>query len=416
MLPPEPDVPPSPVHLLAGTYPHLSFALSADAGSGSTMAAKRIVAEAARQALDSLRASVSGPGSAVFVLPLYVPLGALPASWDDIVRIGTAALPAPAAPGLDMAAAVARVLRGAGPRAWRPLVVIDGIDRIRSDNDSRNEPERDFLSLVTGAPALELPGWRPRQPAQLVLFGRRESPAQHRAAAALRRARPGAVAEMVIEPLTDRTIDHFISCVARAGDPPAGQLLAGRARDLAANPLLLALSVIAGPPEVPDSGVTDLLDRGLDVLLGDLRWQRRSLAEIAFRAAIAKDEPAGEFTLTDLADAAASASVAAALVAHDTELARAMALDRDERRSLQSAENDTHLITASDAGWRFFHDRAFAFLVADRVARHAAGEGADDDAAFALLGGHLADPRWADVIEATGRLLELHEEQVSVPS
>ena len=73
-----------------------------------------------------------------------------------------------------------------------------------------------------------------------------------------------------------------------------------------------------------------------------------------------------------------------------------------------------HLLTASGAGWRFFHDRAFAFLVADRVARHGLEEpGPDDDDLFGALAPHLGDPLWADVIEATGRLLELHAPAVT---
>lgn len=86
----------------------------------------------------------------------------------------------------------------------------------------------------------------------------------------------------------------------------------------------------------------------------------------------------------------------------------AFALKLDERRSFKSAEEDTHLLTASGGGWRFFHDRIFAFLVADRVARHALEDAGSDDDAFGRLGPHLGDPLWTDVFEATGRLLELH--------
>ena len=96
-----------------------------------------------------------------------------------------------------------------------------------------------------------------------------------------------------------------------------------------------------------------------------------------------------------------------ALASNDTGRALALALTRDQRRVFQSAEQETHLITACSGGWRFFHDRAFAFLVADRIARRAAEEPGADSDHFGMLGPHLADPLWTDVIEATGRLLEL---------
>jgi hypothetical protein len=219
------------------------------------------------------------------------------------------------------------------------------------------------------------------------------------------------MAEMTLEPLSGPDIDRFHRGLSGTDRP-----LTGKARELAANPLLLALSVIAGPAEVPDSGATDLLDRGIDVLLGELAGQRRALAEIAFRAALAKDEPAGEFTLTELAGPAAAGAVAAALAADDPELARAVALDRDERQALRSAANETHVLTVSGAGWRFFHDQAFAFLTADRFAWHCGEAASDEDALFAVLGQNLGDPRWADVIDATGRLLELHEERLRTPA
>jgi len=47
--------------------------------------------------------------------------------------------------------------------------------------------------------------------------------------------------------------------------------------------------------------------------------------------------------------------------------------------------------------------------VADRIVRHAVEyEGSDGDH-FEVLGHYLGDSLWADVIEATGRLLEICE-------
>ena len=142
---------------------------------------------------------------------------------------------------------------------------------------------------------------------------------------------------------------------------------------------------------------------------------RRFLAEIAFRAAVAKGVPVGEFTLTDIATGSVAA-VEFALQEDDIQRAMAVALDLAERRSFQSAEEDTHLLTASGGGWRFFHDRIFAFLVADRVARHALEDALSDDDAFGELGAHLGDPLWTDVIEATGRLLELRSGAPASPA
>jgi hypothetical protein len=145
----------------------------------------------------------------------------------------------------------------------------------------------------------------------------------------------------------------------------------------------------------------------IDVLLGTEAGHRRYLAEIAFRAAVAKRQPVSEFTLADIAARGSESAVELALADNDTERAMAIALDRHERQAFQSAEEETHLLTASGAGWRFFHDRAFAFLVADRVARHAAEDPGSGDELFGELGSHLGDALWTDVIEATGRLLEL---------
>jgi hypothetical protein len=399
----EPEIPPCPAHLLASTYPGYSFSISGDAGGGNTMAAKRMVAEAARRALDGLRVLGGEDRVPGLTLPLYVPLGELPTTWDSLVQASVAALPALAEPGLEIAAALASALRAGNPRPWRALVVVDGTDRThRGGSGSGADRERDFVALVTGWPHQSHPGWRPSRPAQVVLCGRNGSPAQHRAAEALRHERPGSTATMVLDPLTGEEIDRYV------GSLPARPIsLTGQSRDLAANPLLLTLSVIAGRPHSGDGDSTDLLDRVIDVLLGAETGHRRFLAEIAFRAAVAKHQPVGEFTLADIATKGSGAAVELALADNDTERAMAIALDRDERRAFQSAESETHLLTASGVGWRFFHDRAFAFLVADRVARHAAADPQSGDEAFGELGSHLGDPLWTDVIEATGRLLEL---------
>ena len=399
----EPEIPPCPAHLLASTYPGYSFAISGDAGGGNTMAAKRMVAEAARRALDGLRVLGGEDRVPAFTLPLYVPLGELPTSWDSLVQASVAALPALAEPGLEIAAALASTLRADNPRPWRALVVVDGTDRTRrGGSGSGADKERDFVALVTGSPHQSRPGWRPSRPAQVVLCGRNGSPAHHRAAEALRHERPESTATMVLDPLTGEEIDRYV------GSLSAGPLsLTGQSRDLAANPLLLTLSVIAGRPHAGDGDSTDLLDRVIDVLLGAESGHRRFLAEIAFRAAVVKRQPVGEFTLADIATQGSEAAVELALADNDTERAMAIALDRDERRAFQSAEEETHLLTASGVGWRFFHDRAFAFLVADRVARHAGQDPESGDELFGELGSHLGDPLWTDVIEATGRLLEL---------
>jgi hypothetical protein len=398
----EPEIPPCPAHLLASTYPGYSFAISADAGGGNTMAAKRMVAEAARRALDGLRLLGGEDRVPGFTLPLYVPLGELPTTWDGLVQASVAALPALAAPGLEVAAALAGILRADGPRPWRALVVVDGTDRARRGGGPGTDKDRDFAALVTGGAHQSQPGWRPSRPAQVVLCGRNGSPAHQRAAEALRHERPESTATMGLDPLTGQEIDRYVASLS------AGPVsLTGQARDLAANPLLLTLSVIAGRPHAGDGDATDLLDRVTDVLLGAESGHRRFLAEIAFRAAVAKRQPVGEFTLADIATKGSEAAVELALAEGDAERAMAIALDRDERQAFQSAESETHLLTASGAGWRFFHDRAFAFLVADRVARHAAEDPESGDELFGELGSHLGDPLWTDVIEATGRLLEL---------
>ena len=399
----EPEVPPCPAHQLASLYPGYSFAVSADAGGGNTMAAKRMVASAARRALDGLRALGSDDRFPGFTLPLYVPLGTLPTTWDGVVQASVAALPALAEPGLEVAVALASTLRADNPRPWRALVVVDGTDRThRSGSSAVADKERDFVALVTSSPHQNHPGWRPSRPAQVVLCGRHGSPAHHRAAEALRRERPDSTATMGLDPLTGAEIDRYVASLSTAGIS-----LTGKARDLATNPLLLTLSVIACRPQHGEGDSTDLLDRVIDVLLGTEAGHRRYLAEIAFRAAVAKRQPVSEFTLADIAARGSESAVELALADNDTERAMAIALDRHERQAFQSAEEETHLLTASGAGWRFFHDRAFAFLVADRVARHAAEDPGSGDELFGELGSHLGDALWTDVIEATGRLLEL---------
>lgn len=403
----EPEISPCPAHLLASTYPGYSFAVSAEAGGGNTMAAKRMVAGAAHQALTGLRTLGDEEQAAAFTLPLYLPLGALPLTWDNAVQASVAALPALSGhsePSLEIAAAVANALRADAARTWQPLVVVDGTHRTgRGDGDLNGERERAFIALITGQPHHSYQEWQPRKSPQVVLCGRTGSPAHRRAADALRRERQETTATMALDPLGAAEIDRYIRCLS---DKPLA--LTGKARDLAANPLFLTLSVIAGQPHPGGSDSANLLDRVVDVLLGEKAGHRRFLAEIAFRAAIAKGEPVGEFKLTDIATESAPERVARALRENDVEGAMAFALKLDERRSFKSAEEDTHLLTASGGGWRFFHDRIFAFLVADRVARHALEDAVSDDDAFGGLGPHLGDPLWTDVLEATGRLLELH--------
>ncbi len=411
MLQKEPEISPCPAHLLASTYPGYSFTISADAGGGNTMAAKRMVAEAARQALSGLRALGEEQRLPGFTLPLYLPLGNLPTSWDSLVQASVAALPALGEPDLDIAAALANALRGGAAGVWQPLLVVDGTDRTgRGDSDSSGEKERDFVALVTGRPSHGYQGWRPSRLPQVVLCGRNGSPAHRRATEALRRERPDTTVTMALDPLGIQEIEHYVKSLS---DRPIS--FTGKARDLAANPLFLTLSVIAGQARVGESDSTNLLDRAIDVLLGEQAGHRRFLAEIAFRAAVAKAEPTGEFTLTDIATGSAAA-VESALREGDIQRARAFALDLDERNSFRSAEEDTHLLTASGAGWRFFHDRIFAFLVADRIARHALEDAGSDDDAFGELGAHLGDPLWTDVIEATGRLLELRSGAAAPPA
>ena len=400
-MPKEPEISPCPAHLLASTYPGYSFTISGDGGGGNTVAAKRMVAEAARQALSGLRALGEEQRLPGFTLPLYLPLGDLPTSWDTLVQASVAALPALAEPGLEVAAAVASALRADAPRTWHPLLVVDGTDRTGLGNSGPGgEKERDFAAVVACDAHHGYQGWRPSRSPQVVLCGRNGSPAHRRVADALRRERPDSIVTVALDPLGAKEIDRYVRSLS---DKPMS--LTGKARDLAANPLFLTLSVIAGQPRSGESDSTNLLDRAIDVLLGDEAGHRRFLAEIAFRAAAAKGEP-GEFTLTDIATGPAAA-VEWALRENDIQRAMAIALELQERRSFQSAEEDTHLLTASGAGWRFFHDRIFAFLVADRVARHALEDVLTDDDAFGELGAHLGDPLWTEVIEATARLLEL---------
>ena len=179
----EPEISPCPAHLLASTYPGYSFTISAEAGGGNTLAAKRMVAEAARQALSGLRALSEDQRLPGFTLPLYLPLGELPTSWDSLVQASVAALPDLAEPGLEIAAAVAGALRADAPRTWQPLLVVDGTDRTgRGNSDPNGEKERDFVALITGRPHHGYRSWQPGRPPQVVLCGRNGSPAHRRTA------------------------------------------------------------------------------------------------------------------------------------------------------------------------------------------------------------------------------------------
>ena len=283
----EPEISPCPAHLLATTYPGYSFTISAEAGGGNTMAAKRMVAEAARQALSGLRALAEEQRLPGFTLPLYLPLGDLPTSWDSLVQASVAALPDLAEPGLEIAAALASALRAGAPRMWQPLLVVDGTDRTgRGNSDSSGEKERKLVALVSGRPHHGYRGWRPIRAPQVVLCGRNGSPAHRRAADALRRERPDSTVTMALDPLGRQEIDRYVRCLS---DKPIS--LTSKARDLAANPLFLTLSVIAANPGWR-SDSTNLLDRVIDVLLGEQAGHRRFLAEIAFRAAVAKEPEA----------------------------------------------------------------------------------------------------------------------------
>ncbi|HUD35839.1 MAG TPA: hypothetical protein VMR14_03010 [Streptosporangiaceae bacterium] len=406
----EPTIPPGHAHLLARSHPTMSFAISGEAGAGSTVAVKRMVALAAREALDALRAGKPSEHRP-FLLPLYVPLGERPVSWDDLVRTSVAALPDCEGPNLEVAAALASVLGGRAASGWQALIVADGTDRLRPTGLQPDRlQESDLVALLAGSASQGRQTWQPSRPPQVILCGRAGSPAHRQAAEALHRLRPGLFAAVSMEPLAEREIHRYIESLA-----PGSALLADWNSDLAANPLLLALSVIAGHQQGDCGGGTDLFHRGLDVLLADRKDERAVLAEIAFRAASSKGQPAGEFTLRDIAPASDLADVSDALAIGDTDRALVLALPRlDERQAFLSAERNTHLLTGSLTGWRFFHDRAFAFLVADRIARRAAdgltegGSQEDEDQLFAVIGEHLGHPFWTDVVEATGRLLELH--------
>jgi hypothetical protein len=404
------DIPPCPAHLLASKHPDVSFVISADGGSGCTITAKRMVAEAARAAIDRLRATGVPRRRHPVTLPLYVPLGELVSEWDDLLEAAADALPTLRGSTLTISAALAEALVTETGSGWRALVVVDGTDRVpRSDEDTGREEIADFIRMITATGPEADHNWWPKRPARVVLCGR-PSPAHLEAAQTLRARRPGAVAMMGLEPLSNEEIDRFVAAMP-GGLPP----LAGQARELARNPLLLAISVIADHVQAGEHGPVDLFHRAIDVLLGERVQDRRQLAELAFRAAVAKGEPSGDFTLADLARPGAGEATAAALASDDMPLAVATALGKDERDAFRRAGHDTHLLTASGDGWRFFHDRAFAFLVADRIARHAlADEGTDEDH-FAVTGRHLGDPFWGDVIEATGRLLELRAAADGLP-
>ncbi len=396
-------VQPCPVHLLAETYPRVSFGISADAGAGCTIAAKRMVAGAARAALDALRAAEPNASSATITLPFYLPPRERPDSWEHLVQACVDAVPN-LTEKLDATAALAKALHGLTTGGYRALVVVDGTDRARpSGSGAGRGAEPDFVAMLAGSSAQGGPAWQPNLQTQIVLCGRADSPAHQEAVASLCRLRggsAGAVAVMELRSLGDRQIERFLAAFR------ADALSADLNWDLAANPLLLALAVVAGH-RPSDRGATDLFDRGLDVLLGDSRGQRPLLTAVAFRAAISTGQPAGEFGIRDIAAPGSERAVEAALLEGDRERALTAGLHMDERDAITSAVRLSHLLTESSGGWRFFHDRAFAFLVADWIARRAAEGTASDDVVFGVLGARLGDPAWADVIEATGRLLEL---------
>ncbi len=281
-------------------------------------------------------------------------------------------------------------------------MVVDGTDRVlRPDGGPGLDQVAGFVDMITATRRDAERDWWPKHPPQVVLCGR-DSPAHLAAAQTLLERRSGLVATVGLDPLSGREIDRFVAAMP-GGLPP----LAGRARELARNPLLLAISVIAGRGRTGESGPAELFDRAIEVLLGERSDDRRQLAEFAFRAALAKGVPAGNFTLADIAEARAREQVESALASGDLALALADGLRPAERDAFARAEHVTHLLTASSGGWRFFHDRAFAFLVADRIARHTVENEGSDGNHFTVLGQYLGDPLWADVIEATGRLLEL---------
>ena len=395
------DIRPGPAHLLARRYPGTSFVITADAGSGCTITAKRMVADAARAAIERMRA-IGPTWKHPAVLPLYLPLGTLPPDWDGLVEAAVHALPEQTGSRFNISLALVRALQGDAKREWRALVVTDGTDRVlRPDGGPDVDQVASFVDMITATRREAGRDWWPKHPPQVVLCGR-DSPAHLAAAQTLIERRSGQVATVGLDPLSGREIDRFVAVIPGRLPP-----LAGQARELAGNPLLLAISLIAGRSRTGASGPVDLFDRAIEVLLGDRGDDRRHLAEFAFRAALAKGVPTGNFTLADIAQGQAREQVQSALDGGDQVQAFAEALRPAERDAFLRAENVTHLVTASSGGWRFFHDQAFAFLVADRIARHAVeAEGSDDDH-FAVLGQYLGHPLWVDVIEATGRLLEL---------
>ncbi len=397
----EPEVAACPAHLLARSYPDYSFVISAGGGCGKTIAAKRIVADAAGQALDALNPR-PGHHPGTVTIPLYLPLGELPANWDELVRASVAALPQINGSHLEIGAALTAAFTGATSLCCRPLVVVDGTHWTRSDENLDRHKVRELVALVAANPGSKRgAGWWPERASQVVLCGRSESRRHQRAAEALRRERPGWMVTMGLDPLSDSEIDRFVTSLSGREVPAAS-----RPWSLVSNPLLLALSVVAGGADI-DSDPADVFDRGINVLLDGNDVHRGALAEIAFRAASARLAPVGDFTLTDIAAPAARDVVADALAHGDTLRAWAMALDHDERDAFEHAERATHLLSAAGRGWRFFHDRAFAFLVADRIARRALTEPSAADELFGTLAPHLGHPLWADTLEATGRLLEL---------
>ena len=227
----------------------------------------------------------------------------------------------------------------------------------------------------------------------------------------MRRERPARTVTMALDPLGTQEIDHYVRSLS---DKPIS--LTGKARDLAANPLFLTLSVIAGQPRAGESDSTNLLDRAIDVLLGDEARASSFPGRDRIPGGGGQGRAGRRIHPDRYRHRISRGGGIRASRKTTCQRAMAIALDLDERRSFQSAEEDTHLLTASGGGWRFFHDRIFAFLVADRVARHALEDAPSDDDAFGELGAHLGDPLWTDVIEATGRLLELRSGAPAPPA
>ena len=234
------------------------------------MAAKRMVAEAARPALDGLRAarrsehrfpvspcrSTSRPGT-------------LPTSWDACVQASVARLPTSQSPAGRRRGAGQRP-SGRRPATWRALVVVDGTDRTGRAAAASAATGTGFRRHATQAVRTQgHPGWQPSLPAADGAV--RQGPAAPR-------TRTGPLWRCGASGRSRR--DHGARPARRSAEIERYVAAFGRARsrrpegtDLAANPLLLALDVIAGHRPARRRS-TDLFDRVIDVLLGDSRGHR----------------------------------------------------------------------------------------------------------------------------------------------